>query len=69
MTTLNPKDYLGEMIFIFVSKDGKIILPFKGTEKEAEYYWKILEENGMKIDRLEHQMVQTINKNPFTPLL
>ena len=58
-----------KMIWIFVSEDDKIIIPFQGSEQEAYNYWDILAERGMRIHRLEHQMIQTADKNPYTPLL
>jgi hypothetical protein len=58
------------MIYIFVSEDGKVVLPFRGTEKEMYDYWDILSERGlMKIDRIEYLFVHTADKNPYTPLL
>ena len=57
------------MIWIFVSEDDKVIIPFEGSEQEALDYWDILAERGMRIHRLEHQMVQTADRNPYSPLL
>lgn len=58
-----------KMIWIFVSEDGKAVIPFQGSEQEALNYWDVLAERGMRIHRLEHQLVQTANRNPYTPLL
>ena len=53
-----PKPDQSKMIWVFVSEDDKIIIPFQGSEQEAYDYWDILAERGMRIDR-----------NPYTPLL
>lgn len=66
MEILDSKIRLGEMVYIFVSDDGKIVLPFQGTEQEMENYWEILEKNGLSIDRIEHQLIQTADRNPYT---
>lgn len=58
-----------EMIYIFLSEDHKVMIPFKGSEQEMLDYWDLLAERGLRIDRIEHQFIQTIDKNPFTPLL
>lgn len=58
-----------KMIWIFVSEDDKIIIPFQGSEQEAYDYWDILAERGMRIHRLEHQLILTADRNPYSPLL
>lgn len=63
------KSNWNNMIYIFVSEDGKVVLPFKGTEQEMYDYWDILAERGMRIDRIEYQYVHTAENNPYTPLL
>ena len=68
MNLEKPSD-LGEMIYIFVSEDGKIVLPFKGSEQEAYDYWDLLAERGLRISAMHHQLIQTADRNPYTPLL
>jgi hypothetical protein len=58
-----------KMIWIFVSEDDKILIPFQGSEQEAYDYWDILAERGLRIHRLEHLIIQTAERNPYTPLL
>lgn len=58
-----------KMIWIFISEDNNIIIPFQGSEQEAYDYWDILSEKNIEIHRLEHQLIQTADRNPFTPLL
>lgn len=58
-----------KMIYIFVSEDGKVVLPFQGSEQEMLDYWDILAERGMRINRIEHQYIHTTENNPYTPLL
>ena len=57
------------MIWVFVSEDTKVVIPFQGSEQEALDYWDILAERGLRIHRLEHAMIQTADRNPYTPLL
>lgn len=64
-----PKPDVSKMIWVFVSEDDKIVIPFQGSEQEALDYWDILAERGMRIHRLEHAMIQTADRNPYTPLL
>ena len=64
-----PKVDESKMIWIFVSEDGKTVIPFKGSEQEAYDYWDIIAERGMRISQLTHVMIQTADRNPYTPLL
>ena len=64
-----PKPDQSKMIWVFVSENDKIIIPFQGSEQEAYDYWDILAERGMRVHRLEHLMIQTVDRNPYTPLL
>lgn len=63
-----PSD-LGEMIYIFVGEDPRFILPFKGTEAEMDQMWDMLAERGVRIRAIHHMLVETIDRNPYTPLL
>lgn len=63
-----PSD-LGEMIYIFVGEDSRFILPFKGTEAEMDQMWDMLAERGVRIRAIHHMLVETIDRNPYTPLL
>lgn len=63
-----PED-LGEMVYIFVGEEEKFIMPFKGTESEMFQYWDLLAERGVRIKEIHHLLVETIDKNPYTPLL
>lgn len=65
---LSKPDF-SKMIWIFLSEDNKVMIPFQGSEQEALDYWDILAERGMRIQKLEHAMIQTAERNPFTPLL
>lgn len=68
LTVQQPKD-LGEMIYIFVGEEEKFVLPFKGSESEMLQYWDLLAERGVRIKEIHHILVETIDKNPYTPLL
>ncbi len=57
------------MIYLFLSEDHKIMLPFKGSESEMLQLWDVLAERGLRIDRIEHQYIWTAENNPYTPLL
>lgn len=57
------------MIYIFLSEDKKVMIPFKGSEQEMYDYWDVLAERGLRIDRIECQYIQTAENNPYTPLL
>lgn len=63
-----PRD-LGEMIYIFIGEDDRFILPFKGTEAEMEQMWDVLTERGVRIKIVHHMLIETIDRNPYTPLL
>lgn len=65
----NLKQNNEDMIYIFVDMDRKVLIPFRGTEKEMLDMWDILTEQGMNIDRAENLLIWTKDKNPFTPLL
>ena len=45
-----PKPDVSKMIWVFVSEDTKVVIPFQGSEQEAF-------------------MIQTADRNPYTPLL
>lgn len=57
------------MIYVFVNADGKILIPFKGTEEEMLEMWEVLKDQNMEIDRAEYTLIWTMERNPFTPLL
>lgn len=57
------------MIWLFISEDGKVVIPFDGSEQEAYDYWDILAERGLRIRQLEYVSIQTADRNPYTPLL
>ena len=63
-----PSD-LGEMIYIFIGEDDRFILPFKGSEAEMNQMWDMLAERGIRIKVIHHMLVQTADRNPYTPLL
>lgn len=63
-----PED-LGEMVYIFVGEEEKFIMPFKGSESEMLQYWDLLAERGVRIKEIHHLLIETIDKNPYTPLL
>lgn len=63
-----PPD-LGEMIYIFIGEDNRFIMPFKGSEAEMEQMWDMLAERGVRIKAIHHLLVQTADRNPYTPLL
>ena len=63
-----PKTSLGEMIYIFVGEDSRFILPFKGTESEMDQMWDLLKDKGVRIKSIYHMLVQTADRNPYTPL-
>lgn len=63
-----PPD-LGEMIYIFVGEDSRFIMPFKGSESEMEQMWDMLAERGIRIKAIHYMLVQTTDRNPYTPLL
>jgi hypothetical protein len=57
------------MIYIFIGEEEKFVAPFKGTESEMLQYWDLLAERGARIKEIHHMVIQTIDKNPYTPLL
>lgn len=63
-----PSD-LGEMIYIFIGEDDRFILPFKGSEAEMNQMWDMLAERGIRIKTIHHMLIQTIDRNPYSPLL
>jgi hypothetical protein len=63
-----PSD-LGEMIYIFVGEDSRFILPFKGSEAEMNQMWDMLAERGVRIKAIHHMLIQTADRNPYSPLL
>lgn len=63
-----PSD-LGEMIYIFMGEDDRFILPFKGSEAEMNQMWDMLAERGIRIKTIHHMLIQTIDRNPYSPLL
>ena len=63
-----PSD-LGEMIYIFIGEDNRFILPFKGSEAEMNQMWDMLAERGVRIKTIHHMLVQTTDRNPYSPLL
>lgn len=63
-----PSD-LGEMIYIFVGEDNRFILPFKGSEAEMNQMWDMLAERGIRIKAIHHMLIQTADRNPYSPLL
>lgn len=65
----NLKQNDEDMIYIFVDMDRKVLIPFRGTEKEMLDMWDILTKQGMKIDRAENVLIWTKDRNPFTSLL
>ena len=64
-----PPSDLGEMIYIFIGEDDRFILPFKGSEAEMNQMWDMLAERGIRIKVIHHMLVQTADRNPYTPLL
>ena len=67
-TIKKPEDF-GEMIYIFIGEDNRFILPFKGSEAEMNQMWDMLAERGIRIKAIHHMLIQTIDRNPYTPLL
>ena len=63
-----PSD-LGEMIYIFMGEDDRFILPFKGSEAEMNQMWDMLAERGIRIRNIHHMLIQTADRNPYSPLL
>lgn len=63
-----PSD-LGEMIYIFMGEDDRFILPFKGSEAEMNQMWDMLAERGIRIKTIHHMLIQTADRNPYSPLL
>lgn len=63
-----PSD-LGEMIYIFIGEDDRFILPFKGSEAEMNQMWDMLAERGIRIKTIHHMLIQTADRNPYSPLL
>lgn len=63
-----PSD-LGEMIYIFIGEDDRFILPFKGSEAEMNQMWDMIAERGVRIKAIHHMLVQTTDRNPYSPLL
>ena len=63
-----PND-LGEMIYIFIGEDDRFILPFKGSEAEMNQMWDMLAERGIRIKAIHYMLIQTADRNPYSPLL
>lgn len=67
---MKESDFVDQnMIYIFAEKDNKILIPFRGTEKEMYEMWDILKDQGMEIEEAHYVLIWTKDRNPFTPLL